>query len=102
DFDVPPQEELIPKKLDKTATARVLLEAKALLIKHGVSDHAVIEQAFRTKAEELGYKLGDMLMPLRMAVTGTKVSPPLFESIALVGIEKACARIDAAVQVLQK
>ncbi len=102
DFDVPPQEELIPKKLDKNTTAQVLLEAKGLLLEHGVSDHAVIEQAFRAKAEALGYKLGDMLMPLRMAVTGTKVSPPLFESIALIGIEKACMRIDAAVRVLQQ
>lgn len=102
DFDVPPAEELIPKKLDAAATVTVLLAAKTLLETHGVHDHAVIEQAFRAKAEELGHKLGDLLMPLRMAVTGTKVSPPLFESIALVGIEKACARIDAAIQVLQK
>ncbi len=95
-------EELIPKKQDAAGTAKLLLTAKELLLAHGVAEHDVIEHAFREKAEALGCKLGDMLMPLRMAVTGTKISPPLFESIALIGIEKACVRIDAAVRQLQQ
>ncbi|HPE37616.1 MAG TPA: glutamate--tRNA ligase, partial [Spirochaetales bacterium] len=56
---------------------------------------------FRAKAESMGLKLGDILMPLRMAVTGTKVSPPLFESIKLVGLETALPRIDKALEVLR-
>ena len=43
------------------------------------------EARLRALAEELGMKLGDMLMPLRVAVTGSRVSPPLVESIRVMG-----------------
>jgi glutamyl-tRNA synthetase len=47
-------------------------------------------------------KLGDMLMPLRVAVTGSKVSPPLFQSIRVMGVEKARARTARAIEVLSE
>ena len=46
-------------------------------------------------------KLGDLLMPLRVAITGSKVSPPLFESIRLVGAERALASSTAAIDKLR-
>ncbi|MCR5318586.1 MAG: glutamate--tRNA ligase, partial [Treponema sp.] len=45
-------------------------------------------------AEELGIKLGDFMMPIRMAVTGSRVSPPLMGSILILGVEKSIARIE--------
>ena len=36
--------------------------------------------------------------PLRVAITGTTVSPGIFESVALLGREQTLARIDAAVR----
>ncbi len=45
-------------------------------------------------------KVGDMLMPLRVAVTGASVSPPLFQSIRLLGADKARARTARAISVL--
>ena len=45
-------------------------------------------------------KLGDLLMPVRIAVTGAKVSPPLFGSIAAMGVERARARMARAISVL--
>ena len=55
-----------------------------------------IEQALRTFAERLGLKPRDAFQPIRIAVTGSKVSPGLFESIELLGKEKALARLSAA------
>lgn len=98
---VPPVAEMLPKKLDAAATAGVLEAARELLIQVGVADHDAIEAAFRQKAESTGRKLGDLLMPLRMAVTGTKVSPPLFESIRVLGVDKALPRIDRALEALR-
>ena len=46
------------------------------------------------KAEELGIKLGDFMMPIRMAVTGSRVSPPLIGSILILGVEKSLARVE--------
>jgi glutamyl-tRNA synthetase len=98
---VPPVAEMLPKKLDAAATVAVLEAARELLVQVGVDNHETVEVAFRQKAEELGRKLGDLLMPLRMAVTGTKVSPPLFESIRVLGVAKALPRIDKALEVLR-
>ncbi len=55
-----------------------------------------IEQALRTFAERLGLKPRDAFQPIRLAVTGSNVSPGLFESIELLGKEKALARLSAA------
>lgn len=98
---VPPVTEMLPKKLDATATVAVLEAARHVLVQFGVADHDAIEAAFRQKADEIGCKLGDLLMPLRMAVTGTRVSPPLFESIRVLGVERALPRIDKALEALR-
>jgi glutamyl-tRNA synthetase len=52
-----------------------------------------IEQALRELAERLGQKPREAFQPIRIAVTGAKVSPGLFESIALLGREETLARI---------
>ncbi|MBU0928819.1 MAG: glutamate--tRNA ligase [Spirochaetes bacterium] len=96
----PPAAEMLPKKLDAADAARALSAAVGLLRAVDPSDHDACESAFREKAAELGLKLGDLLMPLRVAVTGTKVSPPLFQSIAALGTAKALARAERAVLAL--
>ena len=47
----------------------------------------------RLLAEELGIKMGDFMMPVRMAVTGSRVSPPLMGSILILGVEKSIERV---------
>ncbi len=97
---LPPLEEFIPKKLDAARAKAALALCKQLLAAVGVDSHEEAEAAFRSKAEAEGFKLGDLLMPLRVAVTGTKVSPPLFESIKVLGVDKALPRIDRAMEAL--
>ena len=58
---------------------------------------AAIEEALRALAEERGLKPRDAFAPIRLAVTGSKVSPGLFESIELLGREESLARLGAAV-----
>ena len=65
-------------------------------------DHEAIEPAMRSLAEELRMKAGDLFTPLRVAVTGGPVSPPLFESMEVLGRERCLRRIDAALDVLAK
>jgi glutamyl-tRNA synthetase len=55
-----------------------------------------IEAALRALAERLGLRPRDAFQPIRMAVTGSKVSPGLFESIELLGKDKTLARLAAA------
>jgi glutamyl-tRNA synthetase len=56
----------------------------------------VIEDALRGLAERLGQKPRQAFQPIRVAVTGSKVSPGLFESIELLGRDETLARIRTA------
>ena len=82
-----------------TAETRPLLEAARELIGRTFAQGPQgMEQAFRALAEEKGVGLGKLAQPVRVAVTGTTVSPPLFETIALLGQDRALRRMDAALE----
>jgi glutamyl-tRNA synthetase len=55
-----------------------------------------IEASLRETAERLELKPRQAFQPVRLAVTGSKISPGLFESIELLGREKTLARLAAA------
>jgi glutamyl-tRNA synthetase len=57
---------------------------------------ASIETALRALADELGEKPRVAFQPIRLAVTGSKVSPGLFESLELLGREETLDRLAAA------
>ena len=52
-----------------------------------------IEATLRGLADQLGLKPRDAFQPIRLAVTGSKVSPGLFESLELLGREESLARL---------
>ncbi len=52
-----------------------------------------IETALRGLAERLGLKPREAFQPIRLAVTGSKVSPGLFESLEVLGKEESLARL---------
>ncbi|HLG85764.1 MAG TPA: glutamate--tRNA ligase [Alphaproteobacteria bacterium] len=54
---------------------------------------APLEAAARTLAEEAQVKLGDIAQPLRAALTGGTVSPPVFEVAAILGKDEVLARV---------
>ena len=56
-----------------------------------------IEAALRAAAAALGLKPRQAFQPIRVAVTGSRISPGLFESIELLGREKTLARLSRAV-----
>ena len=55
-----------------------------------------IEVALRGLAERLGLKPRETFQPIRVAVTGSKVSPGLFESLELLGREESLARLEGS------
>ena len=60
------------------------------------ADHwlaAPLEEIVRTYAEATGAKLGKVAQPLRAALTGKAVSPPVFDVMAVLGRDEALARI---------
>jgi glutamyl-tRNA synthetase len=98
-FEGPPDvkaETLLPKNAEPSKVLEALKRLDAYLADLPASEDEN-EKRLRALAGELGMKLGDLLMPLRVAVTGSAVSPPLFESIRVLGIEKARARTAKAI-----
>jgi glutamyl-tRNA synthetase len=75
---------------------RILEAAAETLERLDEFDAAGIERALRELAERLDLKPRQAFQPIRVAVTGSKVSPGLFESIELLGREKSLDRISAA------
>jgi glutamyl-tRNA synthetase len=60
-------------------------------------DTPSIEEALRTAlVDDLGLKPRNAFGPVRVAATGKRVSPPLFESLELLGRDRTLARLSAA------
>jgi glutamyl-tRNA synthetase len=61
-----------------------------------VWERTIIEQSFRDLAETTGVKLKNLVAPVRLAITGSNVSPPLFEAMELLGRDEVITRLLAA------
>jgi glutamyl-tRNA synthetase len=73
----------------------LLAKARARLAALSDWDGAAINAALNELAAELQSGLGKIAQPLRVAVTGTAVSPPIDATLALLGRQRTLARIDA-------
>ncbi len=88
-----------PIPLDEKAIKLLDADAGARLTRLGVALERCqwrageLEAAARELAEAAGLKLGDVAQPLRAAVTGSTVSPPIFEVLEVLGRAETLARI---------
>lgn len=60
-----------------------------------------LEQAFRQRAEELGFKAGDLIHPARLAVTGRTSSPGIFEVLVLLGQTECRERLENSIRFVE-
>jgi glutamyl-tRNA synthetase len=82
------------------AESSIVREARETLARTEPYVAEEIESSLRELAERLGLGPRQAFQPIRVAVTGSKVSPGLFETLELLGREEALARLDAAVSVV--
>jgi glutamyl-tRNA synthetase len=89
-------EALVGKKMTPSASATALAAAVSKVA--AVDEFSVenLETALRSLAEELGLKPGQLFGCLRIAVTGQSVSPPLFETMAVLGRQRTLHRLEKA------
>jgi glutamyl-tRNA synthetase len=92
--------DLAPKGRGASEVRDVLARARERLAALAWDAPAPIEAALRGLGDEIGWKVRDLLLPVRVAVTGSPVSPPLFESMHLVGKDACLARLAAAERTL--
>lgn len=84
------------KSLADPAARRLLLKARAELGKLDAWTGTEAEALARALAEAEGVKLAALAQPLRAALTGRAVSPPVFDVMALLGRAESLERIDDA------
>jgi glutamyl-tRNA synthetase len=73
-----------------------LAAAREALAESGSFDEAGVEGALNGVIEQLGAKPRQVYQPLRVAISGSTISPGMFESLALLGRDEALVRIDRA------
>lgn len=83
---------------DDPEAAGALAACRAALDGAGEWTAEAIERALRGAGEATGLKPRVLFTPVRVAITGSTVSPGLFESLELLGRAESLARIDAALQ----
>jgi glutamyl-tRNA synthetase len=84
------------KVMTKEGAAEALLEGRSVLESLEDWSAEAIEGALRALPERMGVGAAKVFQPLRVAVTGSSVSPPLFESMAALGREPTLERLDRA------
>ena len=89
--------EVIKKDEDRPVLKALL--PKVLERLNGLTDFSAagVDSELKTLMHELNIKPGQFLLPIRIAVTGKKATPPLMESIAALGREKVLARLNEAI-----
>ena len=92
---------LIGKGLDGAQTVNVLQQGAQILRSVEHFDAAALEVAFRAAADAATIKVGSFFAPFRVAITGRTISPPLFESMEVLGREETVQRVENAIQALQ-
>jgi len=97
----PDPQELVAKGLTPSQSAEVARRTYEVL--SGLPNLCLetAEPPMRALVEEMGLSAGQVFGILRVAVTGQKVSPPLFESIELIPRETVLNRVSEAVKMLE-
>jgi glutamyl-tRNA synthetase len=98
----PNPDELIAKELDAKQSAEIARKTLEILSSLPDLSHSVAEPPMREFVEKSGWSANQVFGILRVAVTGQKVSPPLFESMEIIGKEKVLERLQNAIDILAK
>jgi glutamyl-tRNA synthetase len=97
----PGVDELIAKGLTAAQSADVARRSLVVLENTTEITPEAAEPPMRALVEELGLSAGQVFGILRTAVTGQKVSPPLFESMEIIGKTEVVNRMKKAIRLLE-
>ncbi|HEY1855093.1 MAG TPA: glutamate--tRNA ligase [Solirubrobacterales bacterium] len=95
-FEPPVEDPAAWEKVMKPEVAKPLAAAREALAGAEPFEAGPIEAALAPVLERFELKPGRLYQPIRVAITGSSVSPGIFESLAALGRERSLERIDAA------
>jgi glutamyl-tRNA synthetase len=97
-FEDPETDEKAWRKVMKDGTLPLLSEALVALRDTDPFEPPQLEEALGRIVAEHDLKPGKLYQPIRVAITGTSVSPGIFESLAVLGKERSIKRLGLAVE----
>jgi glutamyl-tRNA synthetase len=92
----------VDKVLKQEGVVEILEQVQATLAQLEVWQHEEIEETLRALVDKLQKKAKVVFQPIRVAVTGRLVSPPLFESLELLGKQETLSRLEKAQKLIQE
>jgi glutamyl-tRNA synthetase len=92
----------VKKRLRKDGVGDTLAQLDQLLGEVAPYDAPTLERAVHDIAERTGRKMGDVVNPLRVAVTGQGVGPGLYDCLVILGRDTCRARIEHALTMLKQ
>jgi len=95
-LDEPPVDEASWQAVRSDDGATTVLDAALAAYESCPWTAEALHQVTQALADDLGRKLNKAQMPIRVAVTGRRVGPPLFQSLEVLGREAVRARLQAA------
>lgn len=91
-------EKAVQKRLKKDYVPQMLENLKGIFQTTDPFDETNLEETIRSFAEESGLSASKIIHPLRVALTGKSVGPGIFETVVLVGRERAIQRLDKGIE----
>jgi len=98
--DVELDDKAVTKWLKVDGGKAILEELRAGIAPMATFEKDEVENLLKSVAEKRGLKLGKVAQPLRVAVTGSDASPPMHETLGILGKDRVLARIDAMLKKL--
>ncbi len=92
---------MVAKGLSAVQSADVARKALAILANLPDFSHEHAEAPLRVLAEEMGISAGQLFGIMRVAITGQTVSPPLLESMEVIGKQKVIERLQNSIRTLE-
>ena len=97
----PDPQELVGKKMTPSESADAVGRSMDIVLEFSLLDVERLEFSLRELANDLDLRVGQLFGILRVAVTGQRVSPPLIETMELLGKELVLERLKSAQEMLK-
>ena len=96
--------DLVPRRWDVATAIAALGAARDVIASAGAVSFEAdeLEPPLRSLADERGWKVGDLFMCIRVAITGRTATPPLFDTMVAIGRDRTVARLEAAADLLRR
>lgn len=94
--------DLIQKKMDKEKASNLLSELVKVIENTDKFEKTVLEEEIKNLYERMVLKSRPFFMTIRVAITGSPISLPLYESMVMLGKEKTLGNIQKSIQTIEK